>query len=135
ALEQLHHEVGRAVREVAEVGDGGDVRVAYARRRLRLADEALDDRLHARELGAEHLDRHALAEPLVRDLVDDAHAAAADDALDEVAIVDAPPYPGVGRRRVLERRRTRLASVERTVLRLVREACVTGWADAGHGLG
>ena len=57
AVDVLHHRVRHAVGRRAEVGDVDDVRVADARRGLRLLDEALDRRGVAHDLALEHLDR------------------------------------------------------------------------------
>ncbi len=60
ALEVLHHEVDRALGQDAEVGDVDDVRVVDRGRRARLAEEAMDRLLVARELRMQHLHRDRL---------------------------------------------------------------------------
>ena len=73
---------GAAVLGRAEVGDVDDVRVADARRRARLAPEALDQVLLPSSTRVQDLDRDALADLDVLGGVDHAHAALADLAQD-----------------------------------------------------
>ena len=54
-------------------------------REPRLAQEALAERVVARELGSDELQRDRSVERELGRAVDDAHATAADDALDPVA--------------------------------------------------
>ena len=91
AVEVLHHEVGAALLGRAEVGDVDDVRVADARRRPRLAPEALDQVLLRRVREVQDLDRDDLADLDVLAGVDRPHAPLADLAQDAVAAVDDPP--------------------------------------------
>ena len=83
AFEELHDEVARAARRLAEVEDVDDVLVADARRALGFLAEARDDLGSARELVAKHLDGDALVDVAVEARVDEAHAALADPALDD----------------------------------------------------
>ena len=90
ALEQLHHEEGRAVelgRDVG-VGDADDVLALDAGRGARLALEPLEGlgaTAHARQ---QHLEREVLARARVLDLVDHAHAAATDETNRDVSRSD-----------------------------------------------
>ena len=88
AVDVLHHRVRHALGRLAEVGDVDDVRMADARRRLRLLDEARDRRLVAHDLALEHLDRERALDHGVLDGEHDAHAALADLALHVVAAVE-----------------------------------------------
>ena len=82
-LDQLEHEVGRAVL-VAEVEDLDDVRVLQARHRARLLLESLAVfRVLGEEIGQD-LDRHVAVEGGVVRAVDGCHAAAADALHDPV---------------------------------------------------
>ncbi len=65
AVEELHHEVGRAVGQRSEVADVDDVLVADRRRALRLLAEAGDDLLVVRDLGTQDLDRQGLVQDRV----------------------------------------------------------------------
>ena len=84
ALEVLHHHVRRAGLERADVDDARDVLALDLRRGARLAGEARDDLGVRRGLRQEELERDALAELEVHRRDDDAHPAAAEDALDPV---------------------------------------------------
>ena len=84
ALEVLHDEVHRALGQDAEVGDVDDVRVVDRRRRARLAQEAVDRLLVARELRVQHFHRDRLLDVDVLAEVDGAHAAAAEDLVEPV---------------------------------------------------
>ena len=88
AVEELHHEVGRAVGERAEVAHVADVRAPDRARALRLAAEARHHPLVAGDLLLEDLHREALVEDDVPRLVDEAHAPLAEDALDRVAALE-----------------------------------------------
>ena len=68
----------------AEVGDVDDVRVVDRRRRARLAQEAMDRLLVARELRVQDLHRDGLLDVDVLAAVDGAHAAAAEDLVEAV---------------------------------------------------
>jgi hypothetical protein len=96
AVEHLHHEVGHPP-EGADVRHVDHVGVADARRRPALAEEALDDLDVAREVGAQGLEGHPLAEVAVLGLVDDPHAPFAELAEHLVA-----PEHGAGLRGRLE---------------------------------
>ena len=76
AVEQLHHEIRTAIDAVAEVVDLDDAGVADRGRRLGLVEEALDEDVVARQLGAQQLDRGGPIEELVLGAIDRAHAAA-----------------------------------------------------------
>jgi len=91
-LDELHGVEGHAV-VGADAEDGHDVGVVQPRRRLRLALEALQQVRPRRRLGRQHLEGDVAAERFLHRLVDDAHAAAADLAQQQVL---AEP-PGVGR--------------------------------------
>ena len=82
AHEVLHHHVGRAVLQLAHVDHPRDVVALEARRRARLAQEALHH-LAARA-GEEELDGHLLPQRDVRRRHDHAHAALPEHALDAV---------------------------------------------------
>ena len=64
---------------------GEDPRMVDGGREPRLAQEALAERLVARELGRDELQRDRPVERELGGAVDDAHAAATDDAVDAVA--------------------------------------------------
>ena len=72
----------------------GDVLMLHARRRPRLAQEALVRVLAARDLRPDHLDHPHVAEQYVLGLVDIAHAAGA-EAIDE-AVFPVNRLVGVG---------------------------------------
>ena len=88
ADEQLHHEVRRAVVELAEIVDGDDRRMVDRCRRARLLEEARGEHGVGREIAAQHLHREQAIERDVTDLVDRAHAALAERRDDLVATVD-----------------------------------------------
>ncbi len=79
AVEQLLHDVGRAVPE-PDLEHGDDVGVVRHRRRPRLAPEAGVDVGARGEVRVEHLERHAAPDPRVLRLEDDADAALPDPA-------------------------------------------------------
>ena len=87
-VEPLHDEVDVAVGGGARVGDVDDVGMADLRRRARLAAEARHQIGLPRELRVQDLERDLLADLDVLGLVDRAHAAGAEHALDAVAPVD-----------------------------------------------
>lgn len=95
ALQQLHGEEDEAAME-GDVEDAADVRVGDLARELDLAPEPLDRELVAGDVPAHGLERHPLAQLLVLDLVDLAHAAAGQEAEDPVAPRD--PLAGSERR-------------------------------------
>ena len=98
ALQQLEHDVRRAVGQRVEVQHLDDVRVPEPRADLRLAPEA---RQHDRVGGAEqqHLDDHALArQAQVLRLPDRAHAALAEQPRDLVGLRDRRRQAGGPRR-------------------------------------
>jgi hypothetical protein len=97
AAHVLHDQVQRALR-LPEVEDLHRVRVVEARHRVRLALEAADHFRIVGEIGVQDLHRRDLAHALVLDLVDDAHAAAADQIRDLVAAVDDLAHPRAVRR-------------------------------------
>ena len=84
ALEVLHDEVDRAFGQDAEVGDVDDVRMVDRRRRARLAQEAVDRFLIARELRVQHFHRDGLLDVDVLAEIDGAHAAATEDLVEAV---------------------------------------------------
>ncbi len=88
AVQELHDEVRGFVGEFTEVADVDDVLVADRRRALRFLAEAGDDLLITGDIRAEHLDRQRLVQDDVAGLVDQPHAAFAEDLLDLVATVD-----------------------------------------------
>ena len=92
AVQQLHRdERGRPASPAAgldvleQVEDAADVRVGDLAGELHLAQEALRRPLVAGDLGADRLERDALAERQVLGLVELAHAAAGDEAHDAEA--------------------------------------------------
>ena len=87
ALEQLHHHEDR-VALLQDVVDIDHVRVADARRCLRLACEALDRIGIGRELRVHPLERHALEGQRVLGLEDRAHTAFAEQPHDAVLAAD-----------------------------------------------
>jgi hypothetical protein len=88
ALEVLHHEVRRAVRQHPRVHHAHDVLAGDAGDGGRLDGEAVQ-RLRRREHAREHrLQRDALPQDHVLRLVDDAHAALAGDAVDPIPARD-----------------------------------------------
>ena len=94
-LEALHHVVGGAVRERAEVDDLDDVLAPDRGGGLGLALEAKQQALVHLPLGAEGLHGEGPAGLDLGDRVDDAHAAAPEHAVDPVAVLDHAPDPGV----------------------------------------
>ena len=88
AGQELHGQEQRAVGRAPEVGDGDDVGVREAARRLGLALEAARELLAAAELGQQHLDREIAPHHRVLGAIDRAHAAHADAAHDAVALAD-----------------------------------------------
>ena len=110
ADELLHDEVGAAVVEQAEVVDLADVGVADRAGGARLLLEALHGDALLRLRRVEDLDRDEPAEAEVLGLVDRAHAALAEDALDDVAVADGPADEvGLEVARRLERAASRAA--------------------------
>ena len=91
SVEELHHEVGGAVGQRAEVRDVDDVLVTDGGRALGLLAEARDDLLVLRHVRTEDLHRERLAQHDVLAEVDETHAAFTEHALDEVAAVDGGP--------------------------------------------
>ena len=87
-LEQLHHDVGRAVGVIAEIEDRDDAGVAQARDRARLAFEALLLFGVAGRLGEHDLERDVALEHRVEGLVDGPHAAAS-ERLEDLVLADA----------------------------------------------
>ena len=95
-VEVLHHEVARARRRLAEVGDVDDVSVADLRRALGLELEALDHLGSLGEVVAQHLDGHALLDAGVLGFVHQAHAAFADAPLHAIAARQDRTDQGIG---------------------------------------
>ncbi len=83
-LEPFHHDVRRAVAELAEVEDVDDVLVLDVRRGFGLVEETRDDLRAATQVRQEHLHRDAPPEPRVLGDVDRAHSAFADLAANDV---------------------------------------------------
>src|SRR6185312_6421742 len=77
----------------AEVGDVDDVRMVDRRRRARLAQEAMDRLLIARELRMQHFHRDGLLDVDVLAHVHGAHAAATENLV-EAAVTDVVAEPG-----------------------------------------
>ncbi len=77
ALQQLHHEKRPAVRRLADIVYGADVRVLERSDGFGLAAKALPRRRRLVELGGEHFDRDVASELCVTSPVDLAHAARA----------------------------------------------------------
>ena len=84
AADQPHGDVA-ALRRLAGVVHGDDVRVVEAGLHARLAPEAILERRVGAEVGLEDLQRDGAAERELRRLVDRAHAATAEQRLDAVA--------------------------------------------------
>jgi hypothetical protein len=93
AAQVLHHQHRRAVLHEVPVDDVDDVRVAEARDGVRLAPEARQRLLVARQLGGQHLGGETAREVLVGDLVDRSHAALLDQSDDVIAAKDGGPNP------------------------------------------
>ena len=83
-LEQLHHDVRRAVVERPDIGHPAHVLAAQLRRRTRLAHEPLEHRRLGRGLGQERLERDRLLQVQVASGDDHTHATATDHAVDPV---------------------------------------------------
>jgi hypothetical protein len=86
ALDELHHDI-RRLGIFAVVVDGDDIRMGQAAGRLRLVLEAADQvglLARAEHLLADRLERHDAFDPWIERLVDDAHCALAQDAVDPV---------------------------------------------------
>ncbi|CAA9298234.1 MAG: hypothetical protein AVDCRST_MAG11-638 [uncultured Gemmatimonadaceae bacterium] len=91
-LDERHDEVGQPVALVDRV-DGHHVRVRERRGGLHLA---LEPRAHVgaeREVGREHLERHAASQAAVARLVDDGHRPPADLVLDVVVLAEGSGHP------------------------------------------
>ena len=99
ALEVLHHEERGVVGSAAEVGDVDDVRIADARRRLRLEHEAIEDLLVAGVFAPKDLDGDPLADDRVAGRIDHAHSALAEDLVDDVATLESLADVGIGTER------------------------------------
>ena len=84
ALEVLHHQVSRAVRQRVEVDDGHDRRMPQARGDLRFAHEAGQRLGMIAHAGMEKLHGVAVGQAFVGGLVDLSHPAASDAAHDSV---------------------------------------------------
>ena len=84
AVDEPHREVQRAVL-LAGAEDRHHVRVVERGRDPRLGDEAPPEARVLRQLGRDQLERDGPLERQVDRRVDDAHATAAEDALDAVA--------------------------------------------------
>ena len=91
-FQEFHHEVGRPVRQGIHVEHAHHVRASQMRCRARLALETRDGVLAGHQIGQQHLDGDALAEPHVPRFVDDAHPARADGLDDRVLIADDVPW-------------------------------------------
>ena len=89
ALDQLHGDE-EALGALVDVVDLRDRRVIDGARGARLLEEAGLAALVPRQLGRQELERHGPAEAGVARLVDDAHAALAEQLLDLV-VLDRPP--------------------------------------------
>jgi hypothetical protein len=84
AVEEFHHEVAAAARQVAEVEDLDDAGMADRGGRARFVEEPRDGVAVIRQLRQQHLDRCAAAEQRVFREVHRAHAALADPRCDLV---------------------------------------------------
>jgi len=73
SIEQLHDQIRAAVRQRAEVSDVDDVLVANCRGGLSLDQQTPGRFAEPRDVRAQHLDSHLLADGLVPAAVDDAH--------------------------------------------------------------
>ena len=113
AVHELHHEEGRAVGREAAVQQAGDVGVLEGRQHLPLGAEALAGIRIARA-GAHELDRHLelILAVGARGAVDQAHAAAPDDA-SQAPRAQRPAQPGIVRRGSGECSSTTSRSMER----------------------
>jgi len=89
AFQKLHHQVVRAVR-LADVEEGGDVRVAKRRHRPRLAPETRQGVGVVRHVLGQDLDRHVAAQPRVARPIDLAHPTGTDEVRHLVR-PEAPP--------------------------------------------
>ncbi len=99
ALQVLHHHEGRAVLQRVDVHHAHDVLAGEAERGARLAEHARGHGVVVEERRVQHLDRDELVEAEVARLEHEAHAAAAEDALDRVfAREDAIDPGGVAHR-------------------------------------
>jgi hypothetical protein len=99
ALHVIHHEVRRAVGELAEFVDARRVGVRQLAHRTCLAPEAGDEVIAAREARVQHLDRHEAIHVGLLGFVDGPHAADADALEDLVfAVVDRSTDQGVRHR-------------------------------------
>ena len=94
ALEQLHHEVGVAVRRDAVVGQGDDVGVPQRGQRLGLALEPRTQELVLRVGRLQHLDRHLGVEAQVLGAIDPAHASLAEMVDELIAALEHRPEGG-----------------------------------------
>ena len=88
ALEVLHHHVDDAVFGLAEVGDVDDVLVVDLVGGARLAEEALAQPLVLGQRRVQELERDVATDELVARAVHRAHAARAEQLLDQVAARD-----------------------------------------------
>ncbi len=96
ALEQLHREVELARGVAAGIEDLDDAGMPDRVARARFAEKPPLQLRVAGELGAQHLERDPGAGELVMRAQHDAHAAAAEHAVDLVAVIDDASTPGGG---------------------------------------
>ena len=85
-VDELHDDILRFA--AAHVVDRNDIRVREHRDGLRLVAEAAAEVRVLGKVAFEHLDRHKAIEPVALGLVDDRHAAAADDIEQLITIVE-----------------------------------------------
>ena len=87
-VEALHDEIGRTVRQLAEVADVDDVLVPDVGGALGFAPEPRQHLRVARVLLAKDLHRERLVQARMGDPVHEAHASFAEQGLDAVALID-----------------------------------------------
>ena len=87
-LEELHHDEGRALRRLPDVGDSRDVLALDPHRRARLTKKPGDGLRVTGRLREQELDRVRFLELEVGNGEDDAHPSDADDAIDPVLVRD-----------------------------------------------
>ncbi len=95
ALHVFEHQKDGAIRQLAEVGRSGDVRVIDVGGRHGFALEARHHLGHGRELAVQHLDRQALAHQHVLGRIHAPHTSFADQRVDAIAIGERRAYAGI----------------------------------------
>jgi hypothetical protein len=92
SVEPLHHHVGQAVHERADVHDARDVRAVDARRETRFGQKPLHHLREPREVWRKDLHRARLVEQHVMRTEDDRHPALSEQAVDSILVRENVPH-------------------------------------------